>query len=81
MAQHLVPQKTTVKIVPRDGEIEITLNINISLDGTVTATTPNKADVNVVQNKENDEDKVEPLIPDFKSGGKLSNFGIFKKKK
>ena len=62
-------RQTKVKIVPRDGEIEITLNINISLDGQVVAL----ADGAAVAAKEEDEE-VPTFIPDFTSGKKL-NFG------
>lgn len=68
MVQHV--RKSKVKIVPRDGELEITLNINISLDGVVTAAA-NNADVSV--QKEEDEE-VPTFIPDFSSAKKL-NFG------
>ena len=68
MVQHVRHAK--IKVVPRDGEIEITLNINISLDGQVTAMADNAA---VSVQKEEDEE-VPTFIPDFQSGKKL-NFG------
>lgn len=57
----------SVRIVPRDGEIEITLNIHISVDGNgfVEATSVEKPK----------EDKVEMMIPDFLSGVKIGSFG------
>jgi hypothetical protein len=67
MVQHV--RKSKVKIVPRDGELEITLNINISLDGQVVAMADNAA----VSVQEEDE-AVPTFIPDFSSGKKL-NFG------
>lgn len=65
MVRHI--SQTKIKIVPRDGEIEITLNINISLDGQVIAMADN---VGVPV----EEDEVPTFIPDFESGKKL-NFG------
>lgn len=67
----LIKPTTKVKIVPRDGELEITLNINITVDGKVTASADNAKAVTVEQ--ESDE-KVPQFIPDFSSGYKL-NFG------
>ena len=67
MVQHI--RQTKVIVIPRDGEIEITLNINISLDGQVIALADNAA----VSVKEEDEE-VLTFIPDFQSGKKL-NFG------
>lgn len=64
----LIKPSTKVKIVPKDGEIEITLNINISVDGKVSASA-DKADVMVEE-----EDKTPHIIPDFFSGQKL-DFG------
>lgn len=63
----LMRPSTKIKVVPRDGEIEITLNINISVDGQVTALA-NNAEVDV------EDDKPPHVIPDFMSGAKL-NFG------
>ena len=62
--------QTKVKVVPRDGELEITLNINISVDGKIAATADN-ADVSVLQEE---QDHVDPLIPDLTTGVKL-HFG------
>ena len=67
--------KTKVKVVPREGELEITLNINISVDGQLTASSEN-AEVSI----QSEEEKVDPIIPDFDSGGKLSGFGFWKNK-
>jgi hypothetical protein len=64
----LIKPSTKVKIIPKDGEIEITLNININLEGKVSAVADN-AEVLV-----DDEEKVPHIIPDFSSGLKL-NFG------
>jgi hypothetical protein len=66
----LIKPSTKVKIVPKDGELEITLNINISVDGKVAASA-DKADVFTEQEQ---EDKAPHIIPDFFSGSKL-NFG------
>ncbi len=68
MVQHI--SRAKVKVVPRDGKLEITLNINISLDGQVIAMADNAA---VSVQKEEDE-AVPTFIPDFTSGKKL-NFG------
>lgn len=71
MVQHVRPgTQTKVMVVPRDGEIEITLNININVDGKVVASADN-ADVRMLQD---DDDKVDHLIPDFTSGVQL-DFG------
>jgi hypothetical protein len=61
-----------VKIVPKEGEIEITLNINITVDGQIVATGENAKSVRVEE--ENKEEKSPFIIPDFSSGLKL-NFG------
>ena len=58
--------KTKVRVIPREGEVEITLNINISLDGKVVALADN-ADVTVTE----EEEKAPTFIPQFLSGGKL----------
>ena len=75
--------KTQVRVVPRDGELEITLNINISVDGKLTASS-DEADVSILssnqEEREKEEKAAEPLIPDFDSSGKLSGFGFWKKK-
>lgn len=70
MPQLIRPQ-TKIKVVPKDGEIEITLNINITVDGKVIATADN---AEVAEIKANSEDKPAYAIPDFLSGLKL-NFG------
>lgn len=65
---------TVVKVVPRDGELEITLNIHITLEGKVIASSED-AEVQLLDPKsERKEEKVEPLIPTFKSGVKVLNF-------
>jgi hypothetical protein len=70
----------SVKVVQRDGELEITLNINITIDGAVTATVDNDKTVTIQQEKQQvqqiqmPEDRVQQFIPDFSSGKKL-NFG------
>lgn len=72
----LIRPATKVVVVPRDGELEITLNINITIDGQITATADN-ADVVTVQAQavqEKEEEKRSQFIPDFASGLKL-NFG------
>lgn len=71
MPQLLKPA-TKITVVPKDGELEITLNINITVDGQLTATTENGDVVSMQQVKE--EEKTPHLIPDFFSGVKL-NFG------
>ena len=68
MPQIVKQPKTTIKIVPKEGEIEITLNINISIDGQVTADAVNAQSVSVKQEK---EEEAELMIPDFLSGAKL----------
>ena len=69
MAQIIRPAtKTQVRIVPRDGELVITLDINISIDGKVQASAEN-ANVTI-----EDEDHVDHIVPEFVSGLKL-NFG------
>lgn len=65
MAQIIKQPKTQIRVVPKEGEIEITLNINITLDGQVTATAVGGK---VVVEEEKNAD---PLIPDFFSGSKL----------
>lgn len=68
MPQIIRQPKTSIRIVPKDGEIEITLNINISIDGQLTASSVNAQSVSVVNEDEKD---AEPMIPDFISGAKL----------
>jgi hypothetical protein len=67
MPRIVKPASTQIKVVPRDGEIEITLNINITVDGQVTTT----SDQAEVQAQRVEEDKVDKMIPDFFSGTKL----------
>lgn len=76
MVQRIRPAtQTKIRIVPRDGELEITLNINVTVDGHVTAAA-SKASVDVQQCQyEDGDDKVEPIIPDFSTGLKLDDFG------
>jgi hypothetical protein len=70
MVQHVRPgTQTQVKVVPREGELEITLNINITVDGNIT-TSADGAEVSVLQQE--DDDKVDRMIPDFSSGVQLS---------
>lgn len=69
--------KTKIKVVPRDGELEITLNININVDGSVVASS-DEAEVTML--KKEDKEEASPLIPDFVSGKKLS-FGKDTKEK
>lgn len=57
----------TIRVVPRDGEIEINLNICISIDGNGIV------EKTSIENQQ--EDKVEMVIPDFLSGVKLDSFG------
>ena len=68
MPQIVKQPKTSIKIVPREGEIEITLNINITIDGQIQATAVNAQKVTVETEEEKDAD---PLIPNFFSGAKL----------
>jgi hypothetical protein len=65
----LIKPSTKVKVVPKDGELEITLNINITVDGKVVASAEN-ADVKTLS--EDVEEKAPHIIPDFFSGTKLS---------
>lgn len=68
MVQHVRPStQTKVTVVPREGELEITLNINITVDGQVTATSDD-AEVRTVKEE---SEKSNHLIPDFVSGLKL----------
>lgn len=66
----LIKPATKIRVVPRDGELEITLNINITVDGKVSADAEG-ADVSV---KEDKTDEPQRIIPDFLSGLKL-DFG------
>jgi hypothetical protein len=79
MAHIVRPTSTTIKVAPKEGELEITVNINITIDGQISATTDgsqimiqsNKPEKN--EKKEENDDK-KYLVPDFASGLKL-NFG------
>ena len=70
----LIKPVTKVTVIPRDGELEITLNINITVDGQISASSE-QANVSIqsIEKKET-EDKIQPFIPNFTSGMKL-NFG------
>lgn len=74
MPQIVKQPKTQIKVVPKEGEIEITLNINITIDGQVTAEAVNAQSVSVQQVEEKE---AELMVPDFFSMGKLK-FGIEK---
>lgn len=75
MPQRIRPA-TKIKIVPKEGEIEITLNVNITVDGQVVATAEN---ANITQQSINEDDeRVDPLVPDFGSSSNI--FGLFGKK-
>ena len=58
----------TIVVVPNEGKLEITVNVNITVDGEITAQS-NEAKVAI--NKDTD---VELLIPEFKPGEKLTHF-------
>lgn len=66
----LIKPSTKIKVVPKDGELEITLNININVDGKVIASADH---ADVVSNQQ-EEEKTPHIIPDFFSATKL-NFG------
>lgn len=66
----LIKPSTQVKVVPRDGELEITLNINISVDGNISASS-DEGEVSILKKN---EDKINYFIPDFSSDVKL-DFG------
>ncbi len=69
MPQRIRPA-TKIKVVPKEGELEITLNVNITIDGQVVATAANADVVSVQQHQEdNEDDEVEQLVPDFSSDG------------
>jgi hypothetical protein len=72
MAQLVSPGKTKIQIVPRDGELEITVNINITVDGQVIATVDDPKVA--AQGKKDSQDDRAFFVPDFSSGAKL-NFG------
>jgi hypothetical protein len=54
-----------IQVVPKDGTLEITLNVNITVDGKLQETA--KEVVNVGKS-------TEFLIPQFQSGQKIANF-------
>jgi hypothetical protein len=68
----LIKPRSKIKIVPKDGELEITLNINITIDGAITGTQSGSTKTQVCM--ENEEKEADLLIPDFTSGVSL-NFG------
>ncbi len=70
----LIKPTTVVKVVPKEGELEITLNINITIDGKVVASADQAQEVTVLKTKE-EEDKVQHIMPNFTSGLKLGTFG------
>ncbi len=70
----LIRPTTKVTVVPRDGELEITLNIHITVDGEVVATAEGGSVKSVKTFSKDDDDKVPHIMPDFGSGFKL-NFG------
>lgn len=74
MPQIITKPRTTIKIVPKEGEIEIKLDINITIDGQVSAIAQsNNASVEI-QSVEEKEKETDFLVPNFMSGGKL-DFG------
>ena len=73
-------KQSRIKITPKDGEIEITLNINLNLSGDSADVVSQDEEVVAIQsNVESEtEEDASPLIPDFNSNGKLSGFGFWK---
>lgn len=74
---NLIKPSAKVIVVPREGELEITLNINITIDGKIEANSENA--VVTVQSDQltknsMQEEKAPYIIPDFTTGTKL-NFG------
>jgi len=67
MVQRISP--TTVKVIPRDGELEIKLDItiNVNTEGIISVASVEGTEV---KNKKQD-DKVDYIIPDFASGATL----------
>ena len=63
---------TKIKVVPRDGELEIKLDItiNVNTDGVISVASVEEAEAS----KKKEEDKVEYIVPDFVSGATL-DFG------
>ena len=70
----LIKPRSKIRIVPKDGELEITLNINITIDGAITGTQTANAKTHVYMDEEKEEEESDLLIPDFTSGVSL-NFG------
>ena len=58
--------KSRIKIIPREGELDINLeiDININLDGQVSG-------FSFKESSKDDDDDVAFIIPDFDSGGKI----------
>lgn len=73
MPQLLTP-KTKIRIVPKEGEIEITLNINITIDGQIVATADKANVVSVESDVIDESDSVPYIMPDFAPVQKI-NFG------
>ena len=73
---HIYNPDTIVKVVPKDGEIEVKLDItiNINADGLVSMTSAEQKPKKEID----DDDKVDFIVPDFTSGTTLS-FGKEKK--
>jgi hypothetical protein len=67
----LIKPTAKVLLVPREGELEITVNINITVDGKVSASVENAT---ILSEEREIEEKAPHIIPDFSSGLKL-NFG------
>lgn len=67
MPKHNRPTK--IKVVPKDGEIEITLNININVDG-ISVSTEDAEELC----EEQSEEKVLYALPEFGPTKKI-NFG------
>jgi hypothetical protein len=65
---------TIVKVVPKEGELEITLHIHITVDGQVQATATNVEHVSVKVDESTPEEDSRHYIPNFGSGFKV-NFG------
>jgi len=76
MGQYIRP-KSKIKIIPREGELEIILSINITIDGELTGGGGTSANIKTqmfMDTKETKEEENTPLVPDFTSGVSL-NFG------
>lgn len=69
MAQ-LIRPKSKIKIIPREGELEITLNIHITIEGELTGSSTANLQTQMSMDLPK-EDEAEPLIPDFTSGVSL----------